>query len=264
VPKSRSRITAVVALGFLLASTATWLAHPGSVSAAACSGEGSPDNDFSGTVYEPLSDTQGTQAYIKYVDQTMCGGTPPDGHAFTTEWVAISGSYGLDIFQIGYLKCKSCPGIPESTLVTMWAYGRNPGGDCGATGINPSPKVIGIAVSGAPRLFKLEKADTRYEASIDGSIKGTKTFGDIETCWINGSVRRSTLFTEVFDQGQESGGSVSNNEVFSSVRWLSPTYWYPLTQALNTNCPVDDRISQHCRTYGTYTDAYYMWDSRFP
>lgn len=81
-----------------------------------------------GNANYPTPDAYGVQAAIEYYNYGLCGGTPPDGFAYSSGWVALGagGPGGVDIFQIGFIKGKDYGnGIPQNTVAYFYAYGRD-------------------------------------------------------------------------------------------------------------------------------------------
>ncbi len=248
----------------VLAATLLWIGHPQVVAASSCTGVGSY---FAGNE-EPLSSPAalGVSMNIEEFNHSLCGGT---SDSFSSDWVALEGTHaypGYNIFQIGFDKCKlgACgPSSPENTEYYFWAYGRNPGGSCGL-GIGPVAMSFGNATAGSP-FFKIQREsvpDYDYQAFKSGVFVRGQAKSDLEICW-PGGVQDAALFTEVFDDGTQQGGSTSNKQDFTNVRYFTNT-WYNLSRTLGHQCDVQQRVSGHCNTSSSSTNDYLMYDSRFP
>jgi len=188
---------------------------------------------------------------------------------FSSAWVAIDdGGTGdrLSILQIGFDKCRdTCDtGTAENNLYVFWAYGRNPGGPCGAE-IGPVPKFLQNSPGGSPR-FKIQRAGAdlayHYELYMDNVLKAYKYIGDVDVCWPGGAIRSSTA-NEVFDLGTQSGGKAADRQDFIDVRYRTGNTWSLWSRTLGADCDLIQRTTQDCITSTTDSNNYYSWDTRF-
>jgi hypothetical protein len=258
----------LVALLGASSSFAFQASRPLSAAAVSCAGQPDGDADFNGNKQSPLAHPLGTAATIQAVSFALCSGT---NDTFSSAWIAIEGGAvppGFNILQIGYDKCRggACgPTSPTNTLYYFWAYGRNPGGSCGAE-IAPVPVDLGNASAGAMPRFKIERAPSsrayHYELYIGATLEAYVFIGDVENCWTGGSVR-SSFFNEVYDLGTQSGGRVGDQQDFQDVQYKTDT-WYLMTRALNASCDYVDRTTQRCHTGSSDSNNYFTYDTRFP
>lgn len=256
------------ALLLVMALGGLGVVRPQAVAAVSCAGQPDGDADFAGNKQSPLAHPLGTAATIQAVSFALCSGT---ADTFSSAWIAIEGGAvppGYNILQIGYDKCRggACgPTSPSNTLYYFWAYGRNPGGGCGAE-IAPVPVDLGNATAGAMPRFRIERAPStrayHYELYIGTTLEAYKYIGDVENCWTGGSVR-SSFFNEVYDLGTQSGGRVADQQDFQDVQYKTDT-WYLMTRALNASCDFVDRTTQRCHTSSNDSNNYFTYDTRFP
>ena len=186
-----------------------------------------------------------------------------NGQSFSSAWVAIAGSGGVnEIFQIGLLKCQST-GCASATQF-VWAYGRQATA-CGVA-LAPSAHVIGSSGTSNHR-YTITKSSTQYAAQIDGVEKKVESISAIETCWINGS-RHAEFEDEVADHNDQSGGQISSG---FQQHWTGAKYqdtsglaWHAMNEPLNVGCTINQLTTQKCQMSPVSHDAFRTWDNRFP
>lgn len=260
-----------VALASVLAWATLAVGAPGSPTfAAACTGDPDSFADFTGMEHTPGGAVRGAQAYIEYIDHTMCGGS---GDSFSSDWVAVTRSNSkYSIYQIGFDKCKgaACVGNPVNTVYYFFAYGR-PAGVCGAA-VGPEPQSLGIAPAGYPPRFKVERLPDpdhpnlyRYFLYIDGVLENSRPSFDLDTCW-GGAPNQGEYFNEVYDVGTQSGGPSNDHQGFTDVRYKDSQYWRPVERPLGADCDLVGYANHpwaRCKVSSTANDDWFSWDTRF-
>ena len=151
----------------------------------------------------------------------------------------------------------------QNTLYYLYAYGRNPGGQCGA-GIAPVPIRVQLPNPTGEHRLKIEYSSAldTYQLFVDNVFYRNQPATDLQDCWPTG-VLRSGAFNEVVDVGTQSGGRVADKQDFRDVRYKTGV-WNLLARPLGDECDFEQRATQECLTSTVDSNNYYMWDTRFP
>ena len=269
----------LLAAGMALPASILAWSHP-------CTGTADP-TAFAGMV-EAHDFTRGARAKMEFASPTLCTSPAPGEPAFSSLWVAVTGSdphdiFGDNIFQVGIDKCENggasgcAPGSTSNVPYYFWAYGRMDGSACS--------EVLPLAVK-APLgnantntyWYALRKSGGDYSgnyiASIGGTDQATKDWFSLDTCWdFNGiccnGVDSSQYLNEVQDLFTQSGGSVSNPQTWSSVTWSDHSGTLhaisrPYSDACDTSYSGKQQGGMRCFVLSNAHDGWNLWDSRQP
>ena len=215
----------------------------------------------------------GAQAIIEWFNDALCTNANPSTVSLSSAWVALEGSSALDIYQVGFDKCQQAgcsQGNPAGTSFYFLAYGRNGNATCPGQVLplaQEAPK--GLAGAGSLTYSVVKEPDPdhpsqyKYFASIDGVVQGSQTTTAIEGCW--GGVVQGQYADEVYDYGDQTGGTVRNHQGFTYVRWHDATYWRAMNRVYSSPCDViNDPTNEHCNVASNHHDWFFSWDARAP
>ena len=223
---------------------------------------------------EDHANVRGAQTKIEFFNQGLC--TPNDGYgSFSSNWVAIVGYDPLDvlrfnIYQVGIDKCQD-PGCPRDppTPYYFYAYGRMASTTCGQS-LAPFPwRAPKGDANTTTYAYRIEKEfpsgePAAYVLRIGGVEQNRRLTWDIETCWKG--VDGAQYANEVFDLGDQSGGTVSNHQSFAENRWKDSAGWHGMNRPYLDPCDTAPGQNdwQRCFVSSTRHDTFYSWDTRAP
>lgn len=269
----RALIGALLSLGAFGTSS---LAYPPPATAwsHACGGaDPGPRAGFVGLAeYHPPADVAGLRVKLEYQDPTLC--TTPGAASFSSAWIGIEGQDpndpGYNIFQIGIDTCQNaaCPsGATNGVPYYFWAYGHMASSNCGSAVAPVAHKAPMGNAANASYWFQIVRVDDPvypyYSARIAGSTQVTKQVADIGPCW-NG-VDTAAYLDEVWDIFDQTPGSVSNSQFWSTATWDDGSgVIHAVNRPYSASCDVDDRTSQSCHVASNLHDSFYVYDTRQP
>jgi hypothetical protein len=216
----------------------------------------------------PIGTVYGAVATIQYFNETLCAGNTTK--SFSTSWtaleaVSLSDSNGWDIYQVGFMKCRTCGWPSTTTTYLVWAYGREFTTACGSA-ISPTPHRLGSAgIANVP--FKVARGHDPdgmlvYQASVNGTVYDDESLASLDTCWPGGP-SRTEYANEVGNASDQSGGTPTANQNWTSVKYMnSSSIWVAMNGTLNANCARIDLLTQRCKISSTLHDKFITWDTR--
>lgn len=231
--------------------------------------------------FHPL--TTGARAKIEYANPTLCTSPAPGESSFSSVWTAVAGADandvdGLNIYQVGIDKCQNgaasgCPSGVNNVPYYFYAYGRMSGPNCG-TSVAPQPQKAprGLATNDS-WWFTIIKSGSNYLATIAGSEQYRKGAFYLETCWTStldetDGVDTAEYMNEVQDPFSQSGGSVADPQLLSSVTWYDAAGTHSLSRPYSQICDSYPKGwqqgGQRCYVLSTAHDGWNSWDSRQP
>ena len=148
-------------------------------------------------------------------------------HSGGSIWSSLSGTGNNgQIVQIGLIRCQGfvAIGTPcDGQIHVVWAWGTCTGfiGCGGSNGIGPTPEDLGLW-DGRVHAYQVVRdwlAGVPVTlVKLDGAApSGTYALADTAIPWINNPVVRGSYFCEVWNQGDECGGSVSSPYYVASL-----------------------------------------------
>ena len=166
------------------------------------------------------------------------------------------------------LHCQTCSGLSSGTEYWFWAYGHEAIDTCDG-GVPAAPIYHSIGASNGFRdtyaVFRTAdiNKDLIYSATINGTDEHDELAAHIETCWLGGPQATSSM-DEVFNQGDQAGGSVSSHQSWMAAEYMDDTYvWHNLFWNFNVPCSYRQLSTMGCMTSGAVHNNFSSWDTRF-